>query len=117
MNFLIAFFMIFVETGAIKAYQPPVCSEPFITLPVYLRASLWGLLGFQGAFQITAKGAKKNSRKIFLLQLIFWVVSLAALVWGAQRFFYERSPVLLTNVGWIGCHFILFSSLFYFQED
>jgi hypothetical protein len=89
----------------------------FITLPVYMRASLFALAGVKGKFDITAKSGDKTIPYYLLWpQILLWAVCLAAITWGFNRFIYERTTAILINVVWIIYHFLLLSSIFYFNE-
>ena len=50
-------------------------------------------------------------------QLLLWAVNLIAITWGANRFIYDYSPAVIVNLIWITYHFLLLSSLFYFNEE
>jgi cellulose synthase (UDP-forming) len=90
----------------------------FITLPVYIRASFFGLIGKKGTFQVTSKsGTHRISYFKLWPQIALWAVCLAGITWGLNRFFYERTPTSLVNVLWTAYHFILLSSIFYFNEE
>jgi len=90
----------------------------FITLPVYARASLCGLAGIKGRFQVTAKsGARRISYFKLWPQLLIWAISLTAIAWGINRFIYERTPAIMLNVVWVAYHFMLLSGIFYFNEE
>ena len=90
----------------------------FITLPIYLRAALLAFIGKRGSFQVTAKsGTRRISYLKLWPQLSLWLVSLAGITWGLNRFAYELSPTSLINVLWITYHFMLLSSIFYFNEQ
>lgn len=89
----------------------------FTTLPIYIRASLFGFLGVKGTFQVTSKGTVDRISYFKLWpQLAFWGLCLAAITWGLNRFAYERTASSIINVLWITYHFILFSGIFYFNE-
>ena len=90
----------------------------FIALPVYLRASFFGLLGIEGAFEVTAKDGGRRIPYVRLWpQLFFWGINLAALTWALNKLVYARSVDVLLNAVWIAYHFLLFSSIFYFNEE
>jgi hypothetical protein len=90
----------------------------FITLPVYMRASLFGLVGVKGTFQVTAKSGTKTIPYIQLWpQIAIWAVNLSAITWGVNRFIYEQTPAIIINIIWITYHFILLSGIFYFNEE
>lgn len=89
-----------------------------ITFPVYMRASLLGLLGVRGTFGITPKGGA-NSLPLRGLwpQLLMALLCVGAVVWGGMRLYYERSVPLavLTNSFWCAYHFLVLCSVFYFN--
>ena len=90
----------------------------FITLPVYLRASILGLAGVRAKFQVTAKqGAKTIPYRFLWPQIAFWTINLAAITWGLNRLMYERTAAVVINLLWIVYHFLILSSLFYFNEE
>lgn len=89
-----------------------------ISLPVYARAALYGIAGIKGSFQVTSKAGTRHVPYLSLWpQLVFWAVNLAALTWGLNRFAYERTAAVAINVLWITYHFLLLSSIFYFNEN
>jgi cellulose synthase (UDP-forming) len=90
----------------------------FITLPVYARASLMGLLGLKASFQVTGK-TRANTISYWNLKplLLLWALNLMALTWGLNRVVFENDLALWTNLFWIGYHFALLSTVFYFNED
>ncbi len=90
----------------------------FITLPVYLKASVSGLAGIKTPFHITAKkGDRCIPYRDLWPQMLFWALNLAALTWGVNRLVHERTLSLALNLVWVGYHFILCSSIFYFNEE
>ncbi|MDD5255227.1 MAG: glycosyltransferase [Candidatus Omnitrophica bacterium] len=90
----------------------------FITLPVYLRASIFGLAGIKAKFQVTAKKGTKTISYWFLWpQLAFWAINLIAITWGLNRLMYERTAAVTINLMWIVYHFLILSSIFYFNEE
>lgn len=121
MPYMVLSVAIFYISMSARRYNIPQLflgqSLSFITLPVYMRASLFGLLGIKGTFQVTAKGGgKRISYKELWPQIVFWALSLAAITWGLNRFVYERTTSIIMNVAWVTFHFILFSGMFYFNE-
>jgi len=90
----------------------------FLTHPVFLRASTLGLLGYRSTFQVTFKGKGHSiSYRELWPQIVFWAINLAALTWGVNRMLYDPTSAILVNLLWILYHFILLSSLFYFNEE
>jgi cellulose synthase/poly-beta-1,6-N-acetylglucosamine synthase-like glycosyltransferase len=89
-----------------------------ISLPAYLSGSLAGLLGLKKGFKITAKKCSQHvPYRTLWPQLFIWGASLSAITWGVNRFIYDRSPAVLINMAWIFYHFVLLSSIFYFNEE
>jgi len=94
-----------------------------ICFPVFMKASLLGILGVKGTFGITPKG---RSRALPLWglwpQLASAFLCFSALVWGAHRLYFEREPMgaIVMNMLWCTYHFIILSMTLYFnhpQED
>jgi hypothetical protein len=89
----------------------------FLSLPSYLLGSGAALLGIKKRFKVTKKvGSRRVSYMALWPQLSIWLVNLLAIVWGLNRFIYDLSPAVFVNVIWITYHFILFSSIFYFNN-
>ncbi|ABB23854.1 glycosyltransferase [Pelodictyon luteolum] len=89
-----------------------------ISIPVYMRAVVQGVLNISVPFQVTPKdGAGALSYTQLVPQLMLWVLHLASLCWGLLRIYYEQDISLFINVFWIGYHLFLFSGLFYFNEE
>ncbi len=90
-----------------------------ISFPVFMRASTLGILGVRGTFAVTPKG---ESRALPLRslwpQLATAILSFGAVFWGAMRLYYEREPfyAILVNMIWCSYHFLLFSSVLYFNH-
>lgn len=90
----------------------------FVALPTYLKGSFFGLLNTKKGFRITAKeSAKFVPYKQLLPQISVWGILLISIIWGVNRFAYSFSPAVAVNVFWIIYHFLLMSSLFYFNEE
>jgi len=66
-----------------------------ITFPVYIKASILGLMGVKGTFGITPKGgAKQLPLKALWPQLSLAILNFSAIIWGVNRLIYERNPWL-----------------------
>lgn len=90
----------------------------FITMPVYIRASLLGFFGVKRGFEVTTKLGRRSLPYVRLWpQLSLWAISLAAFTWGFNRLIYEPTVALLVNLTWVGYHFIFLSGVFYFNEE
>jgi cellulose synthase (UDP-forming) len=90
-----------------------------VTFPIYMKASLLGLLGFRGKFGITPKsGSSSLPLRSLWPQLLTMTALLAAAVWGLNRIYYIREPVpaLSVNVFWCLYNFWLLLTIFYFNR-
>lgn len=88
----------------------------YITFPILIKSAVAALLGFQGTFAITQKGAGRALPYSRLWpQLLFLLLNYMALVWGINRWYYERDFSVLINCIWAFYHFLVMSSLFYFN--
>lgn len=90
-----------------------------ITFPVYIKASILGLMGVKGTFGITPKGgAMKLPLKALWAQLSLAILSFSAVIWGINRLIYEREPMvaLVVNMCWCLYHFLILSSVLYFNN-
>ena len=89
----------------------------FLSLPSYLLGSGAALLGIRKRFKVTKKlGSHRVSYQALWPQLSILLINLIAIVWGLNRFIYDLSPAIFVNVLWITYHFVLFSSIFYFNN-
>ncbi|MEI8032261.1 MAG: glycosyltransferase [Chlorobiaceae bacterium] len=89
-----------------------------ISIPVHIRASILGLLNVKARFQVTPKGGSKTlPYPLLWAQLLLWGVHVSALTWGVMRLYYEHNLAVGLNVLWVGVHFIMFSSIFYFNRE
>lgn len=90
----------------------------FISLPEILMATFAGLVGVKSSFKITDKESVSHVPYNRLWpQIVLCMVNLCAIMWGVSRFFYERNMAVLVNCAWVTYHFLLTSSVFYFNED
>ena len=88
------------------------------TFSVYLRAAFSALLGFKTTFGITEKAKGKAIPYLKLWpQITMIFLNFIAVTWGVNRFIYEREPAVLVNGFWALYHFMLLSSIFYFNEE
>ena len=90
-----------------------------ITFPVYIKATLLGLLGIRGRFIVTPKGGGTSlPLRDLWPQLGVAALSFAAIVWGVQRMIYEPVPAaaMLINMFWCLYHFAILSSVLYFNQ-
>lgn len=89
-----------------------------ITFPVYIKAAVFGLLGVKGKFDITPKGeGMALPLRALWVQVFMVVITFSAVVWGMNRLIYEREPMaaLIVNMLWCLYHFLILSSVFYFN--
>lgn len=90
----------------------------FITMPIYLKASILGIFGIKGSFVITSKeGSTRLPYRDLWPQLLLWTIHLIAIAWGANRIYHEKSLPILVSMIWVLYHFVLLSSIFYFNEN
>jgi cellulose synthase (UDP-forming) len=90
-----------------------------VAFPVYMKASLLGLLGVRGRFGVTPKsGNTALPLRSLWAQILAMTVTLAAAVWGLNRLFYIREPAmaLVVNILWCVYNFWLLSNVFYFNR-
>jgi len=90
-----------------------------ITFPVYIKASILGLMGVKGTFGITPKGgAMQLPLKALWAQLSLAILNFSAVIWGINRLIYEREPIvaLVVNMCWCFYHFLILSSVLYFNN-
>lgn len=90
-----------------------------VCFPVYMRASLLGLLGVRGSFGITPKGRSLSLPLSGLWpQVGMALACLAAASWGLARLWFEREPTwaLAVNSIWCLYHFVILSSVLYFNH-
>ena len=90
-----------------------------VTFPVYMRASILGILGVRGKFGVTPKGGAKSLSLLSLWpQISLAMLCLAAFAWGMMRIYYERHQVLAlaANSFWCGYHFLILSAVLHFNN-
>ncbi len=90
----------------------------FQAVPVYLKATLFGILGRRSPFEVTAKSSEKTVpfHKLWA-QLLLWGINLSAFTWGLNRLYYEQSASVLVNLCWISLHLFVLSGVFYFNDE
>lgn len=89
-----------------------------LCFPIYMKASLLGILGVRGTFGITPKaGAISLPMRGLWVQVGLAVLCFAAACWGGMRMWYEGTPMLalLTNSAWCLYHFAVLSLMFWFN--
>ncbi|MCF7874916.1 MAG: glycosyltransferase [Candidatus Omnitrophica bacterium] len=89
----------------------------FISFPIYLQAAVSSFFGRKATFGITSK-AKGSFVSYFKLwpQILLLFLNYIAIVWGMNRFIYQRDPAVVINAFWAFYHLLLLSSVFYFNE-
>jgi len=89
-----------------------------ITIPVYIQAAISAIVGKKITFGVTGKN---NAKAISYLRLWpqFSLVFLCfiAVIWGLNRFIYERETAILVNSFWTMYHCFILSSVFYFNQE
>ncbi len=89
-----------------------------LSIPIYIRSTLFGLFNIHAGFQVTPKTGSVQVPYLFLwAQLFLWALNLVAMTWGLLRWVYERNLGILFNVFWLFYHALIFSSIFYFNEQ
>ena len=90
----------------------------FLTLPIFIQSALSSITNTKTTFRITSKEGKSRVPYTMLWpQLLIWGVNLSALTWGLNRFYYERNGAIFINALWITYHLILFSGIFFYNEE
>ncbi len=90
-----------------------------VAFPIYMKASLLGLIGIRGRFGVTPKsGSSSLPLRSLWAQVLVMTMTLAAAVWGLNRLFYIREPAiaLLVNIFWCLYNSWLISKVFYFNR-
>jgi cellulose synthase (UDP-forming) len=90
-----------------------------VAFPVYMKASMLGLIGIRGRFGVTPKsGGSSLPLRALWAQVLVMTITLAAAVWGLNRLFYIREPAmaLLVNIFWCLYNSWLISNVFYFNQ-
>ncbi|MBU0682840.1 MAG: cellulose synthase, partial [Candidatus Omnitrophica bacterium] len=66
----------------------------------------------------TSKAKEKAIGYIkFWPQVMIIILSYVSIVWGINRFIYEREPAIIINGFWALYHLLMMSSIFYFNEE
>jgi cellulose synthase (UDP-forming) len=90
-----------------------------ITFPVYIRASILGLVGIRGRFQVTPKGqGRALPLRSLWVQLSLAILQFAAIVWAINRIVYEQEPLwaLVVNMIWCTYHLLSLGFVLYFNN-
>jgi cellulose synthase (UDP-forming) len=89
-----------------------------LSFSVYIRGAVSALLGIKTTFGITGKIKSRAIPYIKLWpQMIMIFLNFIAVIWGVNRFIYEREIAVLINGFWALYHFMVLSSIFYFNEE
>jgi len=87
------------------------------TITVYMRAATSAVLGVKTTFGVTEKIKGRAVPYLALWpQLGLWILNFVAIVWGLNRFIYEREAAVLVNSFWALYHFMVLSAIFYFNR-
>ena len=89
----------------------------WISFPIFIKASIYGLLGIKKKFEVTSKQGFQIYPFIKLWpQMLFGFLCFVAVIWGLNRLYYERSYLsLIPNIVWTFYNFVVMSSIFYFN--
>lgn len=91
-----------------------------ITFPVYIRAAIYAMLGIKSSFVVTPKDKANSALPLTDLwpQLLILSITIAAVVWGLERLYFEREPLfgLIANMLWCVYNILVLSSIFYFND-
>ena len=87
--------------------------------PVYIKASLLGILGVRGTFTATPKaGSHALPLRALWPHLALMALCVVAVTWGLMRAAFEQEPLgaLVVNTLWCLYHLALLLAVFYFNE-
>jgi cellulose synthase (UDP-forming) len=90
-----------------------------VTFPVYIKASVLGMLGVKGSFGITPKsGSDSLPLRDLWPQTALLLIGFAAIVWAVNRYFYTGldGPALLVNALWCAYNVVILSVVYYFNR-
>ncbi len=88
-----------------------------MTFLVYVKAAVAGLLDIKLPFGVTPKKSDGSvPYRTLWPQISMCLMSFIAVVWAFNRYYYEHNPALLVNGFWAFYHFMVFSSIFYFNQ-
>jgi cellulose synthase (UDP-forming) len=90
-----------------------------VTFPVYIKASVLGMLGREGSFGITPKsGSASLPLRALWPQTLLILISFTAIVWGINRYWYTgmNGPSLLVNSIWTFYNMTILSLIYYFNR-
>ncbi|MDD5227117.1 MAG: glycosyltransferase family 2 protein, partial [Candidatus Omnitrophica bacterium] len=88
------------------------------TFSIYMKAAFAAFLGMKISFGVTSKsGGGAVPYRMLWLQIMVLIVNFIAVVWAVNRFVYEHNNALLVNAFWAFYHFLVFSSIFYFNRE
>ncbi|MCM8791235.1 MAG: glycosyltransferase [Candidatus Omnitrophica bacterium] len=88
------------------------------TFSIYIRAAASALLGVKVSFGVTGKVKEKRLPYWRLWpQMTMMFFCVVTVVWGANRYIYEREPAILVNSLWALYYFLALAAIFYFNEE
>ena len=90
-----------------------------VAFPVYMQASLLGILGVKRSFGVTPKGGSFSLPLHALWpQVLTCMAAAGAVAYGLNRAYYEREPMyaILVNCMWCLYHLAILSSILYFNH-
>lgn len=90
-----------------------------ITFPVYMKASVQGLLGIRGSFGVTPKGGSTSlPLRALWPQVLTCMAAAGATAYGLNRIYYEgeATSAILVNCLWCMYHLAILSTILYFNQ-
>lgn len=91
-----------------------------VTFPVFMKASLYALMGIPTKFGITPKGGSHIlSFKSLVPQITIALICVFSITWGFLRLYYEREPfyTLLVNIFWTSFNLVTLSYFLYLNHS
>lgn len=121
--YIILTFSLFIWSLGQRSYTIPEIINGIllqaICFPVYMRASLLGIIGYRGTFKTTPKG-RSLALPFYALwaQLGLALLCFASVLWAGMRIYYERELILalVVNGFWCFYHFLILSMILYFNH-
>lgn len=90
-----------------------------LSMPVYMKASAYALLGVKGTFVVTPKDECKSLPLSDLWgQVTLAMISFSTIIYGLLRLYFEGEPFvgIIVNIFWSFYYFAIFCSVFYFNN-
>lgn len=90
-----------------------------VTFPVLMKAASYAILGIKGSFTVTPKtGSAALPLSDLWPQIALICLCFFSIVWGIERIYFEREPIvgLTVNIFWCLLNFFVLLSVFYFNN-